>query len=83
MDVPANSSHDQSTRVIPLGNHVTQQKLIETENRSALTKALNFGIFRFIPLNCGYLGVIVSFRKIHLSPVYSGTFCSILFCSCV
>ena len=47
------------THAMPLGNHVTQQKLTETtKNRSALTKTPNFGIFRsfrYIPL---YLGVI-------------------------
>ena len=39
------------THAMPLGNHVTQQKLTETtENRLALTKTPNFGIFRFIPV---------------------------------
>ena len=45
------------THAIPLGNHVTQQKLTEnTENRSALTKTPNFGIFRFIPVYSALFG---------------------------
>ena len=42
------------THAIPLGNHVTQQKL--TENRSVLTKTPNFGIFTFILLYSGLFG---------------------------
>ena len=58
-DIPVKLFYDkrQKTHAIPLGNHVTQQKLTEiTENRSALTKTLNFGIFRFIPLYSGLFG---------------------------
>ena len=39
------------THAIPLGNHGSQQKLTQTmENRLALTKTQNVGIFRFIPV---------------------------------
>ena len=44
---------------------MTQQKLTETtENRSALTKKPNFGIFRFIPVYSALLGChSTSFRR--------------------
>ena len=64
------------THAIPLGNHVTQQKLTETtENRSALTKTkfwhfqVHSGIFRFIWVSFRLIPA-VSFR---LVSVYSGT----------
>ena len=40
------------THAISLGNHMTET----TENRSALTKTPNFGIFRFILLYSGLFG---------------------------
>ena len=45
------------THAIPLGNHMTQQKLTETtENPLALTKTPNVGIFRFIPVYSALFG---------------------------
>ena len=66
--------HMAKTHAIPLGNHVTQQKLTETtENRSVLTETLIFGIFRFIPVYSTLFGChsrslqyhSCSFRFIH------------------
>ena len=54
------------THAIPLGNHVTQQKLTEnTENRSALTKTPNFGIFRFIPVYSALFGCHSALFRCH------------------
>ena len=95
-DIPVNFFCDRSvpsvtfvknakTHAIPLWNHVTQQKLTETtENRSALTKTPNFGIFRFIPVYSGTILVhFVSFRCYSASfrhiPVYSSIFRFVLF----
>ena len=73
---------EAKTHAIPLGNHMTQKKLNETaENRSALTKIPNFGIFRLILLYPLYLGVIPPHSAVNLarSGIFQNHSCSLRF----